>query len=164
VEQHPQAEPLVAPAEKVPAIAETPAVAATAAVSELASPARRVARHADPQIAAAVAIVGAALAGWSAILFMHGTTIPNPPPNVGIHASDLSDHLDPNTATAAELAEIPRLGEKHAAEIVAYRESFLAAHPNGRAFATLNDLTHIRGIGPATLKLMAPYLEFGKAK
>ena len=164
MEQLPQAEPLNAPAEKVPAIADTPAVAATVAVSERARPGRRIAHHANPQIAAAVAILGAALAGWSVILLMHDTTIPNPPPNVGIHASDLSGHLDPNTATAAELAEIPRLGEKHAAEIVAYRESFLAAHPNGRAFATLNDLSHIRGIGPATLRLMAPYLVFGKTK
>lgn len=71
--------------------------------------------------------------------------------------------LDPNTATAQELAAIPGVGPALAARIVAYREQQRA---NGRtpAFTNLADLDAVAGVGPATLDEIAPYLHLSGAK
>lgn len=49
-----------------------------------------------------------------------------------------------NTATAGELSELPGIGEKRAADIVAYREA------NG-PFRIPEDITKVSGIGESTL-------------
>ncbi len=72
----------------------------------------------------------------------------------------LADRLDPNLATAAELAAIPELGEKRAAAIFAFRERFNSRRPGQPAFTRLSDLEQIPGIGAATAENMAPYLTF----
>ncbi len=71
--------------------------------------------------------------------------------------------LDPNTASAEELAAIPGLGPAMAGRIVAYRDKQLAA---GRspAFADLSDLDHVEGVGKATLEAIGPSLQFGISK
>lgn len=56
-----------------------------------------------------------------------------------------------NTATAAELERLPRIGPRMAARILAYRQ----AHGS---FARVDDLVRVRGIGPKTLARIAPYL------
>ena len=86
--------------------------------------------------------------------------IGDPPPADGARADELADRVDPNTADAAALAAIPMLGEKRAAEVVAYREDFLKDHPGEIAFAKASDLIKVKGIGPATIKTMEPYLVF----
>ena len=58
-------------------------------------------------------------------------------------APDLSP-LDLNTATAAELAALPGIGEALAERIVAYREA------NG-AFASVEELLEVSGIGEKKL-------------
>lgn len=60
--------------------------------------------------------------------------------------------LDLNTATAAELEALPGIGEKRAADIVAYRTR------NG-PFRIVEDITNIPGIGESTLKELLPYLK-----
>ena len=69
--------------------------------------------------------------------------------------SDLADRLDPNTATAAELGVLPGLGPSKAGAIVEYRDSVTPP-----AYRELNDLTRVRGIGPAIAAKLAPYLAF----
>lgn len=67
---------------------------------------------------------------------------PAPPPIVHI-----------NRATAAELERLPRVGPALARRIIAWREK------NG-PFRSLEDLRHVRGIGPATATLLAPSVTF----
>lgn len=67
--------------------------------------------------------------------------------------------LDPNYATAAELALLPRIGPALAATIIEYRTQ--SAHQP--AFRALADLDAVPRIGPATLAALAPYLTFDPA-
>jgi competence protein ComEA len=55
--------------------------------------------------------------------------------------------LDLNTATAAELEALPGIGPKIAAAIIA-----------GRPYSTVEDLLRVKGIGPATLEKLRPYV------
>lgn len=86
--------------------------------------------------------------------------VPDPQPSEGPNAHEVADRLDPNTATEAELAEIPTLGEKRAAAIVEFRQQYVTHHPTHPAFRSPADLQQIPGIGPATIETMEPYLVF----
>jgi DNA uptake protein ComE-like DNA-binding protein len=68
--------------------------------------------------------------------------------------------VDPNTADWQTLAVMPAIGEKRAKEIVAYRERKRAETPNGVVFDAPGDLLYVRGIGPALVEAMKPYLTF----
>jgi DNA uptake protein ComE-like DNA-binding protein len=78
----------------------------------------------------------------------------------GSNAALLMSRLDPNLASAAMLSALPRLGRSRADAIVAYREEFVSLHPGQIAFAKPEDLLNIKGIGPATVKNLTPYLLF----
>lgn len=67
--------------------------------------------------------------------------------------------LDPNTATAQELAAMPGIGPRLAEHIVAYRTREAAA---GRrpVFREPADLDAVEGLGKQTIDNMAPYLSF----
>jgi DNA uptake protein ComE-like DNA-binding protein len=95
-------------------------------------------------------------------LAMNPLTIGQNPPASGPAADQLADRIDPNTASAAELAAIPSLGEVRAGEIVEYRQRFLADHPGELAFAKPPDLERVPGIGTATSEMLEPYLIFTK--
>jgi competence protein ComEA len=56
-----------------------------------------------------------------------------------------------NTASASQLALLPRVGPAVAQRIVEHREA------NG-AFKSLEDLMLVRGIGEKTFELLAPYV------
>jgi competence ComEA-like helix-hairpin-helix protein len=56
-----------------------------------------------------------------------------------------------NTAGAAQLAMLPRIGMKAAERIVAYRTEH-------GPFAKTSDLTSVKGIGPKTFELLASYV------
>ena len=58
------------------------------------------------------------------------------------------------------MAALPMIGEKRARLIVEYREQFQALHPGQRAFNSAQDLLRIRGIGPAMMSQLQPYLLF----
>jgi DNA uptake protein ComE-like DNA-binding protein len=72
----------------------------------------------------------------------------------------LPQRVDPNTATAAELARIPHLGEATAAKIIAYREARIATAADGIVFRRQDDLDNIPGVGKALIEQFAPFLEF----
>ena len=61
--------------------------------------------------------------------------------------------IDVNHASAAELERLPRVGPALAARIVAWREEH-------GPFDSMESLRHVRGIGPATARLLAPLVTF----
>jgi DNA uptake protein ComE-like DNA-binding protein len=73
-------------------------------------------------------------------------------------APSVSSPIDLDRATAAEIEALPRVGPALARRIVVYRDS---AGP----FGSIEALRRIRGLGPATLKLLAPLVTFsGQAR
>ncbi len=73
-----------------------------------------------------------------------------------VSSAQVQLRLDPNRATAAELELLPRIGEKLAANIIAYRDS-VACPP---AFRRAEDLDQVQRIGPVTVELLRPYWLF----
>jgi competence protein ComEA len=61
-----------------------------------------------------------------------------------------------NTATSAELQQVPGIGPATAEKILQMRKSY-------GAFKSVDDLQAIRGIGPKRLAKMRKYLTLGKA-
>jgi competence protein ComEA len=76
----------------------------------------------------------------------------------GVQLSRMDDLLvfglpiDVNTASSAALQAIPGIGEKTAASILADRSD------NGR-FDSIEDLQRVRGIGPATVERLRPFVQ-----
>lgn len=75
--------------------------------------------------------------------------------------------IDPNTASWAEFAQLPEIGESLAQEIVAYREARRAevgtdSAQNRIIFRSIKDLDPIPGMGPKTLERIEPYLRLPK--
>jgi DNA uptake protein ComE-like DNA-binding protein len=91
--------------------------------------------------------------------FQH-TYISDPQPADGLRAAELADRLDPNTATVAQIAAIPNVGDKLAESIVAYRESRVKDYPGRLAFGEAKDLLRVRGVGVAKMEAMQGYLKF----
>ncbi len=96
--------------------------------------------------------------------FHEPVVIPDPPTGEGPRARELTDKLDPNTATAADLSAIPELGEKRAAEIVAYRDDALRRHPGTIIFREPESLLVVKGIGVGTVRNIERYLKFPPRK
>ena len=99
--------------------------------------------------------VGAALA----LLVLHAANVWGEwraPAGERIDAAQIGLRFDPNTASAAELALLPRIGEKIAQNIIEFRAS-AAERP---AFRSPADLDRVPRIGPATIELLRPYLRF----
>jgi competence ComEA-like helix-hairpin-helix protein len=76
--------------------------------------------------------------------------IQDPPPT---RTPIAGDRLNINTATAAELELLPRIGPTLAARIVEFRER------EGR-IRSLSHLMEVRGIGERTIELLEPYIRF----
>lgn len=116
--------------------------------SESRSCSRR--RQTEPRFWAAAVLVFSLLA-WAALRL-----IPSPPAvrvplrPVEIAATviaiefRLPGPININTASAEQLQELPGIGPALAARIIAFREEH-------GPFATIEDLTHVSGIGPRTL-------------
>ena len=69
------------------------------------------------------------------------------------HVPDPVLSIDVNDASVAELERLPRVGPALAARIVAWREQH-------GPFESLESLRHVRGIGPATARMLAPLVTF----
>lgn len=63
------------------------------------------------------------------------------------------ERIDVNSATAAELERLPRVGPALAQRIVDYRQ-------RQGPFQAPEDLRHVRGIGPSTVRLLEPLVTF----
>lgn len=62
--------------------------------------------------------------------------------------------MDLNRAPAKELERLPGIGPGRAADIVAYRQEH-------GGFQSVDQLEEVRGIGPATLEALRPYVTVG---
>ena len=65
--------------------------------------------------------------------------------------------VDINAAAASDLEAVPGIGKSLAARIVAFRDK------NG-AFASVDDLLKVQGIGEKSLQKLRPYLTVAKAR
>jgi competence protein ComEA len=63
--------------------------------------------------------------------------------------------LDPNLASEVELDRLPGVGPATARAVVETRET-------AGGFRTAEDLLAVRGVGPATLEKLRPYLDLGR--
>jgi competence protein ComEA len=64
----------------------------------------------------------------------------------------VSGPLDINTASAADLAQLPRIGPRMAERIVAYRQE-------RGAFTAVDDLRNVKGIGEKTFEKLRPLVK-----
>ena len=113
-----------------------------------------------PQRAVLLVIAGGIFVYLAARVALQHTLIPNPQPAVGMRSRELADRLDPNSATQAELAAIPTIGDKLAGAIIEYRDRYVKAHPGKTAFIEAKDLQRVKGVGPAKMEALSAYLEF----
>jgi competence ComEA-like helix-hairpin-helix protein len=65
--------------------------------------------------------------------------------------------INPNVATAVELAELPSLGPAKARAIAEYRQSRAGSE---NAFKNSDDLEKVKGIGAKTVEKIKPWLKF----
>ena len=72
----------------------------------------------------------------------------------------LPQRMDPNTATQAELARIPHIGDAMAKRIIQYRESRKPNSADGIVFRQAGDLDGVPGIGPKLVGQIAPFFQF----
>lgn len=72
----------------------------------------------------------------------------------------LQERVNPNEAPVASLMRLPQIGAARARAIVTHRGP--ADSPAGRppAFKTADDLQQIKGIGPAIVEGLRPWLQF----
>ena len=96
--------------------------------------------------------------GWR--LYHNLVTIPDPQSPQGDRYADLADRIDPNTAEAADLATIPGLGAKRAKTLVEWRTTAQQREGQAVVFRRPEDLYKVKGIGPALVDQMRPYLIF----
>ena len=108
---------------------------------------------------ALIALTALAAAGLAVLRWAHPAFIGLDPAVSGARSAELA-LLDPNTASAAELATLPGLGRAKAAALVAFREEFAKTHGNVPAFRRPEDLKRVKGIGQATAEKLAQYLQF----
>lgn len=73
--------------------------------------------------------------------------------------------VDPNHAPWFEIALLPRIGERLAKRVVAYRRAE-EARPGGRrpVFQRPGDLARVRGIGVKTVRRIGPFLRLPPAR
>ncbi len=67
--------------------------------------------------------------------------------------------LNPNTASAGSLAQLPAIGKVKAAKITEYRKNVIDS-TGKKAFEDINDLQKVKGIGPKTAEKIKNHLVF----
>jgi len=103
---------------------------------------------------------GFAVAIFACVVFA-GVWTPNALREVPRGASTaIGERVNPNDAASVSLARLPGIGLTRAGMIVAYRERFAQQSGQATAFRRPEDLAVIKGIGPATVEKMRPWLRF----
>lgn len=69
------------------------------------------------------------------------------------HRGELTAAIDVNSASEGDLRQLPGVGPKTAGRIVSYRQF--------RRFEKLEDLLAVKGVGPATLERIRPWVRVG---
>jgi DNA uptake protein ComE-like DNA-binding protein len=70
------------------------------------------------------------------------------------------ERINPNEAPVASLMRLPQIGAARARAIVICRQSVRGPAGRQPAFRTADDLQQIRGIGPAIVEDVRPWLRF----
>ena len=86
--------------------------------------------------------------------------IGRPRQEAGSRSVPADERINPNEAPVASLARLPGIGLTRARTIVVFREQFREQGRRGPAFRCADDLEQIRGIGPATVAGIRPWLRF----
>jgi len=73
---------------------------------------------------------------------------------------EIDDTINPNDASPASLARLPRIGPARARAIVSYRSRFSEGGDQRPVFGRAEDLRGVTGIGPATIEAVRPWLSF----
>jgi competence protein ComEA len=73
---------------------------------------------------------------------------------IKISSPNLGARIDLDRASAAEMEALPRVGPALAKRLVANRDSV-------GPFGTLEGLKRVKGVGPATIRLLEPLVTFG---
>ena len=71
------------------------------------------------------------------------------PSSAGTSSATPTERINVNTASASELENLPGVGPKMAAKLIA-----------GRPYSSMNDLDKLKGIGPSMLKKLEPRVKF----
>jgi competence protein ComEA len=98
----------------------------------------------------AVLALGMALAGAVAATAAHAA----PNDAKASAAAPAASPINVNTATIDELTALPGIGEKRA-------QAILEARKQKGGFKSVDELTEVKGIGPANLEKLRPYLRAG---
>jgi len=85
------------------------------------------------------------------------------PRSAGSSAVRSGERINPNDAPLASLIRLPGVGLTRARAIVAYRDRIHAQPGHPPAFTTSDDLQEIKGIGPAIVNGVRPWLQLGDA-
>lgn len=91
---------------------------------------------------------------------MNPVYVSDPPPVDPPRLNELANGIDPNTADESALAALPIIGPSRARDIIVFRTEFTSAHPGITPFQRPEDLTRVKGIGPATVDSLKSYLVF----
>lgn len=98
----------------------------------------------------AVLALGTVLAG--ALVAPSAHAAPNDPKSPA--TASAASPVNVNTATVDELTALPGIGEKRAQAILDVRKQ-------KGGFKSVDELTEVKGIGPANLEKLRPYLRAG---
>jgi len=74
--------------------------------------------------------------------------------------SGLGERINPNEASAASLMRLPQIGAARARAIVAHRDRAGTQEGPTPVFKKADDLQQIKGIGPAIVEDVRPWLRF----
>lgn len=104
-----------------------------------------------PAVPAVTQVALPAVADASAPQSQGAATNAEPPtyPTTASVTPLISGRLNLNTATAEQLDALPKVGPALAKRII-----------EGRPYRSLDDLDKVKGVGPGTLKLLAPLVTF----
>lgn len=75
-------------------------------------------------------------------------------------AASPGERVNPNDAPASSLARLPGIGPARARAIVAHRNRVHERTGPQPAFRNAGDLQQVKGIGPATVNNLRPWLQF----
>jgi len=78
----------------------------------------------------------------------------------GLPAARSGERINPNEAPVASLMRLPYVGVARARAIAARRDQVGSRAPGQSAFKTPDDLQQIKGIGPAVVDEIRPWLTF----
>ena len=109
---------------------------------------------------ALVVVIGGVVLVLALRLLTNRSRVSDPQPVDGARSEELPQKIDPNTADWAELATLPGIGKSMAQRIVERRAELQKATPGKPAFECPPDLMRVKGIGPATVKLIEGHLRF----